>query len=187
MRKYLLAALVFLLTACASGQRPSQSTASQLANPPTPVSALGKPAHLPPPTALPTKDSLEDAKIASARAQASWDALVQYLSLPNQPGLFAEDIHSKDVAYVFSLSQVMHAALDLAMLTGNNRNFAQAVGALAEFKLVNTYTGYAPTIHPPLNASRFRDDNGLIGLALMQAFNQDSDSKYLNLAQEIWP
>lgn len=137
-------------------------------------------------TPAPTAAS-DQVTIATARAQATWDSLVQHLSVPYQPGLFFEDLQTGQLAYVWPHSQILHAALDLALLTQDESSFDQTVQGLAQYKLVNAYTAYAPVIDPSQNESRFWDDNGWIGLALMQATYQTTNPQHhLSLVNEIW-
>lgn len=83
---------------------------------------------------------------------------------------------------------IMQAALDLGMLTGDYSIFDQALPWLAKYKEINLYTAYAPPLNPPLGQPRWYDDNGVIGLMLMQAFQQrPGGQQYLNLGLEIWP
>jgi hypothetical protein len=122
------------------------------------------------------------------RAQASWNALVQYMSALSQPGLFVAAPGTTTVADVWPHSQIMHAALDLSMLTGDQSSFDQTVQALAAYKLANAYTAYAPTVHPSPGQSRFWDDNGVTGLALIQAVYQTANpQQYLDMVTEMWP
>jgi uncharacterized protein (TIGR03437 family) len=54
--------------------------------------------------------------------------------------------------------------------------------------VVNQYTGYSPLVNPTPNSHRWWDDNGVIALMLMQAFEQRPNGQpYLNLASELWP
>jgi lysophospholipase L1-like esterase len=68
----------------------------------------------------------------AARAQASWNALVTSYSAPGRPGLFLATAGKSAVADDWPHSEILHTALDLAMLTGDYSGFDRALPALAQ-------------------------------------------------------
>jgi hypothetical protein len=116
------------------------------------------------------------------RVDASWDALVNWFSLSNEPGLFMNDLPTapqRRLAFVWPHSQIMEAALMLP-----NRTWYNLTLRALELYLLTTrsdsLTAYAPPIHPVQNESRYWDDNGVAGLALIRG-------GFYENAQRIWP
>jgi hypothetical protein len=135
---------------------------------------------------------------AKDKAVAAWNALEKWFgnSGPRYPNIFAESLPGPNgevqPSYVWSQSQVAHAALDLARLTGNDSDCRRIVPTLKRYRLTNLgTTGYAPNIDPgniTPPPARWWDDNGLVGLVLFQASTQLRDSEYfLTVQKDLWP
>jgi hypothetical protein len=125
---------------------------------------------------------------ARDRAQAAWDALVREMALAGQPGFFAEGPGTSKYAFIWPQSQIVHAALDMAVLTSNEAPFERALQALVQYKLRGADTGYTPTPHPKPGTSLFWDDNGVVALALLQAsYTMRNPGRYLAMVTELWP
>jgi hypothetical protein len=135
----------------------------------------------------------DEREVARERAEAGWEALVKNFAVPSKPGHYRGELGKVRPAMIWPQAETLHAALYLAPVAHEMDKFEkiarEAAEAVAEYKLVrNGTTGYAPTPHPPKNASRFRDDNGVLGLAFLQAAYQSKNPKhYLDLVAEIFP
>ena len=121
-------------------------------------------------------------------AQTGWKALEVAFAIPDRPGFFRNLPTDKAPSAIWPQSQGIAAALDLAKLSGN---YAKARELLATTDAYKFGDGYAPTVQPtPPNASRiparFYDDNGVVGLDLMQAYAQTGDQTYLGKAKELF-
>jgi hypothetical protein len=144
---------------------------------------------------------------ATQRALASWNALVHWFghwsfrypdifaaSLPAPNGLLPLSRLSgpnERPNYVWGQGQVVHAAVSLAKLARDYKAFDCLEPTLSRYLLTNKgTTGYAPpvdpgTIRPP--PARWWDDNGVTALALLQAYAQLGDPKYLRAVRTLWP
>jgi lysophospholipase L1-like esterase len=72
----------------------------------------------------------------SPRARAAWEALVKNFGVPDQPGRFHEEIGGTQPPFIWSLSEILHAALNIAMITRDDKLFEDTVEELANYKLV---------------------------------------------------
>jgi hypothetical protein len=147
----------------------------------------------------------DERRIARERAAAAWDALVRNFAVPNTAGQYHGALGEPPGkrAYVWAQAEIFHAALDLAQVAPDKKAFEKiaedAAAALADYKLTRpngpwsnnpgtVTTGYSPVPHSPKNSSRLRDDNGVTGLAFLQAAYQLKNPKhYRDLAAEIFP
>jgi hypothetical protein len=118
-----------------------------------------------------------------ARAEASFAALEKYDAIPGGHGLLREAPGSAKVAPAWSFGQALGAAIDLAGKTGDASKARRMVRDLDEYKLG---AGYAPDIHPGAGATRYFDDNGWIGLDLMQLYRQTKDPAVLARARSLF-
>jgi lysophospholipase L1-like esterase len=124
---------------------------------------------------------------AVARAKMAWDALEKNFAVPNQPGVYKQDLINNTPEFVWSHSQVMHAALDIGQLTGDYKDFHQATETLSRFVAIrNGIFSYASEVNAHPNSVRWWDDNGWVALALLQASEQIPDSPSLQLARKQW-
>ncbi|HXN46699.1 MAG TPA: SGNH/GDSL hydrolase family protein [Bryobacteraceae bacterium] len=124
---------------------------------------------------------------AARRAKMAWDALQKNFAVPNQPGVYNQDLIDTTPEFVWSHSQVMHAALDIGQLTGDYRDFRLATDSLSRFVAIrNGIFSYASEVNARPNAIRWWDDNGWVALALLQASEQIPDSPSLQLARKQW-
>jgi lysophospholipase L1-like esterase len=124
---------------------------------------------------------------AAERAKIAWDALKKNFAVPNQPGVYHNDLTNTKPEFVWSHSQVMHAALDIGQLTGDYRDFHLATESLNRFVAIrNGIFSYASEVNAHPNSIRWWDDNGWVALALLQASEQIHDSPSLNLARKQW-
>lgn len=149
------------------------------------IHASAPPPHPNPPTPpapAPTNQSLD-------RALKSWQALETRLgdAGPKYPFSFREAPNGNEVATVWSTSQIVLAALDLGMLTGNYERAERAIRPLERYLAPGKgVSGYAPIIDPKPGATRWWDDNGLVSLALMQAAEQTHSSAFAHAAVTNW-
>jgi len=124
---------------------------------------------------------------AAARAEMAWDALKKNFAIPNQPGIYKQDLIDNKPEFVWSHSQAMHAALDIGQLTGDYRDFHLAADTLSRFVAIrNGIFSYASEVNAHPNSVRWWDDNGWVALALLQASEQIQDSPSFNLARKQW-
>jgi lysophospholipase L1-like esterase len=137
-------------------------------------------------------DENDDTKVALERARASWDALEKSFAVPREPGHYHDGLDGTKPAFIWTQSEVLHAALNLEMVAHDEKIekcVEDAAATIAEYKLTrNGTTAYAPTPHPPKNARRFWDDNGWLGLTLLQAsYQSKTPKKYVDLVAEMFP
>jgi lysophospholipase L1-like esterase len=124
---------------------------------------------------------------AAARAEMAWDALKKNYAVPNQPGVYKQDLINTTPEFVWSHSQAMHAALDIGQLTGDYRDFRLAADTLSRFVAIrNGIFSYASEVNAGPHSVRWWDDNGWVALALLQASGQIPDLPSFNLARKQW-
>jgi hypothetical protein len=135
--------------------------------------------------------------IWAMRAKVSWEALVTQLGppAPQCPECFRDGLnsfipgtHTPAPAYAWTVSQMMGAALDVGLLTGSSQEFEQTFKQLGRHQLQKAGTiGYTPGIDPPVSEARWWDDDGWLGISLLQAHEQLHKPEYLQLVQALWP
>ena len=126
----------------------------------------------------------------AARARFSWNALVKQLGSagPKCPECFRNSLYSTQPTYVWSVSQIMAAALDVDMLIGGQQEFEWAVRPLGRYLLQKEGTvGYAPGVDPTPKNARWWDDNSAVSISLLQAAEQLHNPQYLQMVQALWP
>ena len=143
----------------------------------------------------------EDGKHANAVARAldAWEALERWFGhVPGYPNIFSLDPGDPSGRarpnFVWPQGQVVHAALNLAKLSGDYSDFDRIAPTLSRYLLTNRgTTGFAPPVDPwtgsPLPV-RWWDDNGVTALVLLQANAQRPqrrDAGYLEQVQILWP
>lgn len=133
-------------------------------------------ANDPPPNTDGLKDPVD-------RARASWKALDQHHSIPGSDGHYRSYMSEPvQLASNWAYGQVLHAAMTLAMVTGDYSGVKEHVGALEHFRQGD---GYAPGPGPQLNQERYFDDNAWVGLALAQGHLQTADPELLEGAKHV--
>ena len=124
---------------------------------------------------------------AAERAKKAWDALKKNYAVTGQPGIYKQDLIDNTPEFVWSHSQVMHAALDIGQLTGDYKDFRLATDSLSRFVAIrNGIFSYASEVNARPKSVRWWDDNGWVALALLQASEQIPDSPSLELARKQW-
>lgn len=119
----------------------------------------------------------------AGRAKASWDALVKSMAVPDRPGLFFNAPDRRSVSDVRAHSQIVHAALDLALLTGQTADAESTLNALHHYELDGAWASATR----PFREKPSWEDNGWVLLALEQALNQSFDkAKYLHMIETAW-
>jgi hypothetical protein len=117
----------------------------------------------------------------------SWEALKKHYAFPNQPGIYKQNLIDSTPEFVWSHSQVMHAALDIGQLTGDYKDFHQATETLSRFIAIrNGIFSYASEVNARPQSIRWWDDNGWTALALLQASEQIPDPSSRQLARKQW-
>jgi len=124
-------------------------------------------------------------------AQAGWKALVDAFVIPSEPGFFLDLPHGTAGARraaIWAQGQGILAALDLAELSGNYATANQMLATIDAYRYGDAYTPYP---HERRQASgkppkRWYDDDGHVGLDLMQAFAQTGERAYLDKARSLF-
>jgi hypothetical protein len=136
---------------------------------------------------------------ALARARDSWAALKdRFDRVPGHPGFFSDELTGTSTtvkpAAVWSEGQAVHAALNLAKLTGDYDDFNRVAPTLSRYLLTRDgTTGFAPCADPETCDSpkpppaRWWDDNGITATTLMQAHHQVPGRGYLAIVKNVWP
>lgn len=114
------------------------------------------------------------------RAVATLDALEREMGVRGSDGLFTEGAGSIEITSVWPHGQVVAAALDVALLTGDWSAANDSVRALAQYR---SGIGYATNTAGA--GGRYFDDNAWIGLDMMQAYAMTGDASYLAAAERI--
>jgi len=149
-----------------------------------------------------------------SRAIASWDALEAHLGFNRTGrctppagrwpcGLFLELLNtsvSLRTAPVWPHSQILHAAIDLALArasgTRNATALARVRSATTALSFYYRQHGYSPNVNETGPLGRYWDDNGVMALALLQAQlmglssmpgGESSGFDYLAMAADIFP
>jgi hypothetical protein len=131
-----------------------------------------------------------DRKTAIEHAEFAWAALEKNFAVPGRPGHYYDPISKTATAFVWSQTEIAHAALYLAPLARDKekmeKEWEAAVETLAEYKVTMKGTiGYLPG---PRAKGRWWDDNGVVALTLMQAsYQSKTPKKYQDLTAEIFP
>jgi hypothetical protein len=136
---------------------------------------------------------------AKERAVAAWQAEKRWFgnSGPDYPNIFANVLPGPggtvQPAFVWAQGVIFHAALNVARLTQDYGDVNRIGPILSRYLLTNEgTTGFAPHIDPdrrnPLPA-RWWDDNGVAGMALLQAYSQlgEAGGNYLQMVRNLWP
>jgi hypothetical protein len=136
-------------------------------------------------------------KTAKKQAIASWLALKRYFGNSGVPNIFSVYPPGPNGKVVPNLVEgqigVIHAALNVAKLTGDSNDFNRTEPTLWRYRYTRFgTTGYAPPLdafklRPPHIPTRWWDDNGSLGLILLQAYTQLGNVGYLQAAQKLWP
>jgi hypothetical protein len=133
--------------------------------------------------------------IALQRANDAWNALkANFGNPPGYPDFFVGTLRGPfqgKPAFVWGEGEVVHAALNLAKLTGDYADFNRVAPTLSRYLLTNNgTTGFAPpadpgTLNPP--PPRWWDDNGLTCATLMKAQSVLPGHGFLATVLGIWP
>ena len=122
------------------------------------------------------------ARDAARRAFASWQSLSTACLRPGDAGSLAvrEWPGGRNLAPVWSVSQVLAAAIDLAELTGDYDDVERLVVGLRPYAAGD---GYVPA---PGDRRRYYDDNAWIGLCFAQLHLQTDEGRWLRRARKVF-
>lgn len=118
----------------------------------------------------------------STRAFEAWESLSRACLRPGDGGALAVRVRPgrRKLAYVWPVSQVLAAAVDLAVLTGDHGDAERLVIGLRAYAAGD---GYLPL---PGDRLRYYDDNAWIGLCFAQLHLQTGEARWLRRARKVF-
>lgn len=117
------------------------------------------------------------------RLAETWQAVEKQFSSSGPTG-FSDLRGASGPPSVWTFSQTVAAALYSAKITGD---YSRADRLLDDIEGYHAGNAYAPGWHAPADSQHYYDDNGWVGLDLMQAYTQTHDKKYLDRAKRLFP
>lgn len=141
----------------------------------------GSGAHGGEPTYEPARSGLAS---PTERALDAWSALLAGFGQRRRGALLLRDGPGRLAlpAAVWPVSQFLAAALDVAVITGDQQPFVEAAAGVERYRAGDGYGA-----HPGAGTGgRYYDDNAWIGLDFVQAHLQTGESRWLDAASRVF-